>query len=56
LGTFAESGAPAGIAFDGTYIWVTNGNGTVTRFKLDGKQAGTFKVGLGPVGMAFDGV
>jgi len=45
LGTFADSGAPGGIAFDGTYMWVTNGHGTVTRFKLDGKQAGTFKVG-----------
>ncbi len=28
---------------------------TVTRFKLDGTQAGTFNVGVGPLFMAFDG-
>jgi sugar lactone lactonase YvrE len=41
--------------FDGTYIWVSNFQATVTRFRLDGKQAGTFNVGTGPSLMAFDG-
>jgi hypothetical protein len=53
LGTFNLGGANA-LAFDGTYIWVTGGN-TVTRLKKDGTQAGTFNVGSGPFGIAFDG-
>ncbi|HWY54574.1 MAG TPA: YncE family protein [Terriglobales bacterium] len=40
LGTFADNGAPAGIAFDGTYIWACNLDSTVTRFNLEGSQAG----------------
>jgi hypothetical protein len=45
-----------GIAFDGTYMWVTSfANTVVTRYRLDGTQAGTFNVGLGPMSMAFDG-
>jgi sugar lactone lactonase YvrE len=57
LGTFADPGGyPGGIIFDGTYIWVSNTNATVTRFRPDGKPAGTFKVGLSPLYMAFDGV
>jgi outer membrane lipoprotein-sorting protein len=43
LGTFADNGAPGGIVFDGTHVWVSNFD-TVTRFRLDGEQAGTFKV------------
>ena len=34
---------------------MSNFQATVTRFKLDGKQAGTFNVGVGPLFMAFDG-
>jgi len=37
-------------------MWVTSyANTVVTRYRLDGKQAGTFEVGLGPLNMAFDG-
>jgi outer membrane protein assembly factor BamB len=59
LGTFADPGGyPCGIIFDGTYIWVANSNsnlqGTVTRFRLDGKPAGTFNVGGVPLYLAFD--
>jgi hypothetical protein len=53
LGTFADNGAPGGIVFDGTYVWVANFD-TVTRFRLDGKQAGTFKVPV-TLALAFDG-
>ncbi len=53
LGTFSLDG-PRGLAFDGTYMWVSSFNSTVTRLKLDGKSAGTFKVGAQPNGMAFD--
>jgi len=55
LGTFADSAGPDGIVFDGVHIWVSNANATVTRFNLDGTQAGTFNVGLSPLNMAFDG-
>jgi len=54
LGTFPDNGAPAGIVFDGTYVWVANFD-TVTRFKRDGTQAGTFKVARGLLTLAFDG-
>jgi hypothetical protein len=57
LGTFAVGG-PRGIAFDGTYIWVScdnQGTSTATRLKLDGTIAGSFPVGAQPLGMAFDG-
>jgi hypothetical protein len=53
LGTFGGGGSGE-LAFDGTYIWVTQGN-TVQRLKEDGSEAGTFKVGSQPIGIAYDG-
>jgi len=38
-------------------VWVTNGiNDTVSKLRAsDGKNLGNFSVGLGPIGVAFDG-
>ncbi len=56
IGTYDDKRrSPRGIAFDGTHMWVTNFDHTVTRYRLDGTQAGTFNVGLSPINMAFDG-
>ena len=56
LGTFPDYGGPIDIICDGTYMWVTNFDGTVTRFKLNGNQAGTFRVArAGLLTLAFDG-
>jgi hypothetical protein len=54
LGTFSVS-APRGIAFDGTWVWVTTDNGTIVRLKVDGTASGSFAVGSRPLGVAFDG-
>ena len=57
LGVF-EVGALAtlGVAFDGANIWVTNGDGLITKLRAsDGKMLGTFFVGNCPDGIAFDG-
>ena len=45
------------MAFDGANIWVANTvDGTVTELRAsDGATLGTFKVGIGPTGVAFDG-
>jgi hypothetical protein len=53
--TIPDKLGPRGIAFDGIYVWVTEFKDTVTRFKLDGKNAGTFTVGAQPFAVAFDG-
>ncbi|MBV8279269.1 MAG: hypothetical protein JO170_28955 [Verrucomicrobia bacterium] len=57
LGTFAVGAGPAGIAFDGTNIWVTNSVGnSVTKLRAsDGAALGTFAVGSSPLGISFDG-
>jgi DNA-binding beta-propeller fold protein YncE len=56
IGKYSDKLGAAGIAFDGTYMWVTSfASPAVTRYGPDGKEAGTFKVGLGPLNMAFDG-
>jgi len=56
IGKYRDKLGVAGIAFDGTYMWVTSfASPVVTRYRLDGTQAGTFKVGLSPMNMAFDG-
>ena len=56
IGKYSDKLGAAGIAFDGTYMWVTSfASPVVTRFRLDGKEAGTFNVGLSPMNMAFDG-
>jgi DNA-binding beta-propeller fold protein YncE len=57
LGTFKVGGAPIGIVFDGTNIWVANSNqGTVSKLRArDGKLLGTFVVPGSPYGLVFDG-
>ncbi len=49
--------APWAVAFDGTYIWVTNnGSNNVSRVRAsDGARLGTFPTGTRPRGLAFDG-
>jgi len=43
------------VAFDGIHIWVAATN-TVTKLRAsDGANVGTFPVGSGPYGVAFDG-
>jgi DNA-binding beta-propeller fold protein YncE len=46
------------VTFDGTDIWVGNyGDGTVSKLRArDGTVLGTFKAGVSPYGIAFDGV
>ena len=58
LGTFPIAGGASDVAFDGTNLWVANGNspGTITRVKAsDGSSLGTFSVGNAPKAFAFDG-
>jgi hypothetical protein len=42
LGTFAAGPGPRGIAFDGTNMWVTTADGTVTELGPSGATIGTF--------------
>ncbi len=45
------------VASDGTYIWVTTANGTVTKMdKNNGSIVGTYPVGSGPSYIIFDGI
>jgi len=55
--TYPVGSAPAGVAFDGTNIWVTNsGSGSVTKLLAStGAVVGTYSVGSDPDGVAFDG-
>jgi DNA-binding beta-propeller fold protein YncE len=48
---------PSGIAFDGSNVWVTNGDdNTVSEVNAtSGISIGTFSVGTGPQCIAFDG-
>lgn len=56
IATYPQKHGVAGIAFDGTYIWVSDFYSAVYRYKLDGKEAGTFQLGYHhPFSMAFDG-
>jgi DNA-binding beta-propeller fold protein YncE len=51
-------GAPAGLAFDGANIWVTDAisEGEVIKLRAsDGAVLGSFLVGQVPRGIAFDG-
>lgn len=56
LGTFPATGAGV-LAFDGTNVWVADGNGnTVTKLQAsNGANLGTFKVGEAPSALVFDG-
>src|SRR6202035_1318372 len=55
--TFRVGGQPAGVAFDGANMWVTNAlANTVTKLRAsDGANLGNFEVGNQPAGIAFDG-
>jgi YVTN family beta-propeller protein len=55
--TFSVGASPAGVAFDGTNIWVTNsGSNNVTELLAStGAVVGTYSVGTSPAGLAFDG-
>ncbi len=55
--TFVAGTNPAGMAFDGSNVWVTNSGGNnVTKLRAsDGLNLGTFPVGSSPGGVAFDG-
>src|SRR5205823_2985834 len=48
---------PITVAFDGGNMWVVhNGSNSVTKLRVsDGAVLGTFLVGNGPFGVAFDG-
>ena len=54
---FAAGSNPAGMAFDGTALWIGNeGTNTVTKLQpSDGKVLGTYTVGNGPFALAYDG-
>ena len=57
MGKFSVGDGPAGVAFDGASIWVSN-NGSDNVMRLnpsDGAILATFAVGNGPFGIAFDG-
>jgi DNA-binding beta-propeller fold protein YncE len=55
--TYRAGKHPTGIAFDGSYMWVTNyASNTLAKYQVsDGKLLGTFATGSGPTGVAFDG-
>ena len=47
---------PSAVAFDGSDVWVVNGDATVTKLRAsDGTSLGTFPVGIGATNIAFDG-
>lgn len=53
---FTVGDAPYACAFDGSNIWVANGDNTVTVLTQDGQLVGTYATGATPKGMAFDGL
>jgi DNA-binding beta-propeller fold protein YncE len=55
--TYPVGGAPEGVAFDGTNIWVAiYGSNNVTKLLASsGAVVGTYPVGSYPTGVAFDG-
>ena len=57
VGTYSVGTYPAGLAFDGTNIWVANnGSNSVTKLLAStGAVVGTIAVGSAPIGVAFDG-
>ena len=54
---YAVPGSPYAIAFDGTYLWVTQALlNTVAKIRTsDGTILGTYNAGVAPNGIAFDG-
>ena len=57
VGTYGVGRNPAGIAFDGTNIWVTNHfDFSITLLRAsDGKKLALIPAGAGNTGMVFDG-
>jgi DNA-binding beta-propeller fold protein YncE len=57
LGHFHTGQTPAGLASDGTTIWIANlYDSTVTRLdQKTGKLLGTFATGVNPVGVVYAG-
>jgi DNA-binding beta-propeller fold protein YncE len=57
VATYSVGANPAGIAFDGVNMWVTNsGSGTVSVLRAsDGLHVITPTVGTSPMAVAFDG-
>jgi len=55
--TFGVGASPAGIAFDGTNIWVANegGNSVSKLLASTGSVVGTYPVGADPIAITFDG-
>jgi YVTN family beta-propeller protein len=57
IGTYPVQTAPAGIVFDGRYIWVTNsGSNTISQLDYtNGALIGSYPVNNSPIGVCFDG-
>ncbi|MGA2735829.1 MAG: YncE family protein [Bryobacteraceae bacterium] len=54
--SFPVGEQPSGVAFDGSNIWVTNSDDTITELLAStGAVLGTFSVGIEPAGIAYDG-
>jgi YVTN family beta-propeller protein len=54
--SFPVGEEPSGVAFDGSNIWVTNSDDTITELQAStGAVLGTFSVGIEPAAIAFDG-
>ena len=53
LGTYGAGKAPAGLAYDGASVWVTNSQSdNVTKLRAStGANLGTFPVGDNPLGV-----
>ncbi|RPJ60730.1 MAG: hypothetical protein EHM23_09390 [Acidobacteria bacterium] len=52
----ASSGDRAGLAFDGSHLWLSDGSSSsVLKIDLNGSVVGTYAVGNGAGGIAFDG-
>jgi DNA-binding beta-propeller fold protein YncE len=56
VGDYDVPGFPYAIVFDGAYMWITRGDGTVVKIHPgDGTIAGTYNAGFAPNGIAFGG-
>jgi DNA-binding beta-propeller fold protein YncE len=57
VSAYAAGNSPAGVAFDGTNIWVADANSyNVTKLLAsNGTAEGKYTVGSSPIGVAFDG-
>ena len=56
LGSFDSGGNHSDVVFDGSHIWVTEADGSVSRLRaIDGVKDGNFKTGTFPIALACDG-